>query len=104
MILKFFNKNFYINLFFVFFIFTSDRLSKVYIINESLKNLEDFIFRSTYLNIRLIWNEGIAFGLFSFDDKFLYHSLSILILLIILTIIYMIVKSKGSKKFSIFSP
>ena len=101
MILKFFNKNFYINLFFVFFIFISDRLSKVYIINESLKNLEDFIFRSTYLNIRLIWNEGIAFGLFSFDDKVLYHSLSILILLIILTIIYMIVKSKGSKKFSL---
>ena len=101
MILKFFNKNFYINLFFVFFIFISDRLSKVYIINESLKNLEDFIFRSTYLNIRLIWNEGIAFGLFSFDDKFLYHSLSILILLIILTIIYMIVKSNGSKKFSL---
>jgi signal peptidase II len=101
MILKFFNKNFYINLFFVFFIFISDRLSKVYIINESLKNLDDFIFRSTYLNIRLIWNEGIAFGLFSFDDKVLYHFLSIIILLIILTIIYMIVKSNGSKKFSL---
>ena len=101
MILKFFNKNSYINLFFVFFIFISDRLSKVYIINESLKNLEDFIFRSTYLNIRLIWNEGIAFGLFSFDDKILYHSLSILIFLIILTIIYMIVESNGSKKFSL---
>ena len=101
MILKFFNKNFYINLFFVFFIFISDRLSKVYIINESLKNLDDFIFKSTYLNIRLIWNEGIAFGLFSFDDKVLYHFLSIIILLIILTIIYMIVKSNGSKKFSL---
>ena len=101
MILKFFSKNFFINLFFVFLIFISDRLSKIYIINESLKNLDNFILKSTYLNIRLIWNEGIAFGLFSFDDKFLYHSLSLLILVIILVIIYMIIKSEGLKKFSL---
>jgi signal peptidase II len=101
MILKFFSKNFYVYLFFVFFIFISDRLSKIYIINESLKNIDNFILKSTYLNIRLIWNEGIAFGLLSFDDKVLYHSLSILILIIILTIIYMIIKSNGSKKFSL---
>ena len=101
MILRFFSKKFYIYLFFVFLIFISDRLSKIYIINESLKNLDNFILKSTYLNIRLIWNEGIAFGLFSFDDKFLYHSLSLLILLIILVIIYMIIKSEGLKKFSL---
>ncbi len=101
MILKFFSKNFYIYLFFVFFIFISDRLSKIYIINESSKNLDNFILKSTYLNIRLIWNEGIAFGLLSFDDKLFYHSLSILILIIIFIIIYMIIKSNGSKKFSL---
>jgi signal peptidase II len=101
MILRFFSKKFYIYLFFVFLIFISDRLSKIYIINESLKNLDNFILKSTYLNIRLIWNEGIAFGLFSFDDNFLYHSLSLLILVIILVIIYMIIKSEGLKKFSL---
>ena len=101
MILKFFSKNFYVYLFFVFFIFISDRLLKIYIINESLKNLDNFILKSTYLNIRLIWNEGIAFGLLSFDDKLFYHSLSILILIIIFIIIYMIIKSNGSKKFSL---
>ena len=101
MILRFFSKKFYIYLFFVFLIFISDRLSKIYIINESLKNLDNFILKSTYLNIRLIWNEGIAFGLFSFDDKALYHSLSLLILVIILVIIYMIIKSDGLKKFSL---
>ena len=101
MILRFFSKKFYIYLFFVFLIFISDRLSKIYIINESLKNLDNFILKSNYLNIRLIWNEGIAFGLFSFDDKALYHSLSLLILLIILVIIYMIIKSDGLKKFSL---
>ena len=101
MILRFFSKKFYIYLFFVFLIFISDRLSKIYIINESLKNLDNLILKSTYLNIRLIWNEGIAFGLLSFDDKFLYHSLSLLILVIILVIIYMIIKSEGLKKFSL---
>ena len=101
MILKFFKKNFYIYLFFVFLIFIFDRLSKIYVINESLKNLDNFIFKSTYLNIRLIWNEGIAFGLFSFDDKVLYHSISLLILFIILVIISMIIKSDGFKKFSL---
>ena len=101
MILKFFSKNFYIYLFFVFLIFISDRLSKAYIINESLKNFDNLILNSTYLNIRLIWNEGVAFGLFSFDDKALYHFLSLLILVIILVIIYMIIKSDGLKKFSL---
>ena len=101
MILRFFSKKFYIYLFFVFLIFISDRLSKIYIINESLKNFDNLILESTYLNIRLIWNEGIAFGLFSFDDMALYHSLSLLILAIILVIIYMIIKSDGLKKFSL---
>jgi len=101
MILRFFSKKFFIYLFFVFLIFISDRLSKIYIINESLKNLDNFILKSTNLNIRLIWNEGIAFGLLSFDDKALYHSLSLLILVIILVIIYMIIKSEGLKKFSL---
>ena len=101
MILRFFSKKFYIYLFFVFLIFISDRLSKIYIINESLKNLDNFILKSTYLNIRLIWNEGIAFGLLSFDDMALYHSLSLLILVIILLIIYVIIKSDGLKKFSL---
>ena len=101
MILRFFSKKFYIYLFFVFLIFISDRLSKIYIINESLKNFDNLILESTYLNIRLIWNEGIAFGLLSFDDKALYHSLSLLILVIILVIIYMIIKSDGLKKFSL---
>jgi len=101
MILKFFNKNFYIYLFFIILIFVSDRLSKIYVIKETLGNLDNYILKSTYLNIRLIWNEGIAFGLFSFDDKVLYHSLSLLILVIIVAIIYMIIKSDGFKRFSL---
>ena len=101
MILNFFNKNFYIYLFFVFLIFISDRFSKIYVINESVKNFDNFILKSAYLNIRLIWNDGIAFGLFSFDNKILYNLLSLLILIIILSIIYMIINGNGFRRFSL---
>ena len=101
MIFKYFNKKIYIYSFFIFLIFISDRLSKIYIINESLKNFDNLILKSTYLSIRLIWNEGIAFGLFSFDKNILYHSLSFLIFIIILILLFMIIKSDGFKKFSL---
>jgi len=101
MSIKFLNKHFYINLSLVFFIFISDRLSKIYVINESTKNSNDYILESKYLNIRLIWNEGVAFGLFSFDDKVLYHSLTLLISIIILVIFYMIITNSGLKKYSL---
>jgi len=101
MTFKFLNKNFYINLSLIFLIFISDRLSKFYIINESAKNLGNFILETNYLNIRLIWNEGIAFGLLSFNSRFFYNSLSILILVIILIILYMITQNNGLKKYSL---
>ena len=96
----FFNKNFYINLSLIFLIFISDRLSKIYIINESVKNLDNFILESSYLNIRLIWNEGIAFGLFSFETNLYYNLISFLIGAIILLIVIISKKSKGIEKIS----
>ena len=53
------------------------------------------------MNISLIWNEGIAFGLFSFGEKTLYNFLTILICIIILAIVFMIIKNKGFKKYSL---
>ena len=99
MILKFFNKNFYVYLFFVFLIFISDRLSKIYIINESFKNLDNFILKSTYLNIRLIWNQGIAFGLMSLESNTAYNILTFFILIICIIILYVGFKEKGFKKY-----
>ena len=53
------------------------------------------------MNISLIWNEGIAFGLLSFDQENLYNFLTILIILIIFYIFLMILKSDGLKKISL---
>ena len=69
MILKNLNKNFLVNLFLVLSIFLLDRLSKIYVIYLDKKFLGSEIFSSKYLNINLIWNDGIAFGLFPFEKN-----------------------------------
>ena len=101
MILKNLNKSFLINISFIFLIFLLDRISKIYVINLDKKLLGSEIFSSKYLNISLIWNEGIAFGLLSFDQENLYNLLTLLIILIILIIFRMILKSSGLKKIAL---
>ena len=96
-----FGKNFFINSSLVILIFLIDRISKIYVINLDEKLTESEIFSSKFLNIYLVWNEGIAFGLFSFDEGKLYNFLTILISLILLIILYLIFKSKGFAKYSL---
>ncbi len=95
------NKNFLINLLTVIIIFSLDRISKFYVILQSEKNLSYDLFESKFLNINLVWNEGIAFGLLSFDKNHLYNLLTILIIVLIIIIFFMILKSKGLKKYSL---
>ena len=97
---NYFNKNFFINFFLIIFIFFLDRISKFYVISQSEKNLSADLFTSKFLNISLIWNEGIAFGLLSFDQSYFYNFLTILIIIIIIVIFFMILKSEGLKKYS----
>jgi signal peptidase II len=47
----------------------------------------------------LIWNKGIAFGLFSFDEVFLYNILSLMISVIIIILVIMSLKNNGFKKY-----
>ena len=101
MIEKNLRKNFIINSLIVFSIFLLDRLSKIYVIYLDKKFLGSEIFSSKFLDINLIWNDGIAFGLFSFDDKMLYDILTILILIVIIALIFMTLGSQGAKKYSL---
>ena len=94
-------KNFYINLSLVILIFLIDRISKIYVIFLDNKFLGSEIFSSKYLNITLIWNEGIAFGLLNFEKNYLYNILTIFILTVIILILFMIIKTEGLKKFSL---
>ena len=84
----------------IFFIFLTDRASKLLIIN-SPKTYEQYgISITPFLNFNLIWNEGIAFGLFSFDQKLYYNFLTIFICLITVVIIWLMFRSKGFEKLS----
>ena len=101
MIEKILTKSFIINSLLVFSIFLLDRLSKIYVIYLDKKFLGSEIFSSKFLNIVLVWNEGIAFGLFSFDENYLYNILTVIILLIIIIIFFMMIRNKGIKKYSL---
>jgi signal peptidase II len=75
---------FNISLFSIIIIFLVDRISKFYIITLSKKNFDQEIFQSEYLNLVLIWNDGIAFGLLSLQESYLYNLITLLIGFIIL--------------------
>ena len=99
MITKYLTKNFYINTIIVFLIFILDRFSKIYVVNLDKVNYSPELYKSKFLNINLIWNEGIAFGLLSFDQSNFYNLLSLLIAIIVLFIFFMIIKNNNIKKY-----
>ena len=85
----------------VLVIFLIDRVSKIYILKiAELENIVD-IYLTNYLNLYLIWNKGIAFGLLSINESLIYNSISLVIALIILTILVMLIKSTGLKRYSL---
>ena len=81
-------------------IFLLDRISKIYVIHLDEILLNSEIIASKFINIQLIWNEGVAFGLFAFDDKSFYNLITGFIIIIILTLIYFIRKTRGIEKYS----
>ena len=101
MIFKFLSKNFYISFSIVALIYFLDRLSKIYVIELDKNNLGSDIFNSAYLNIVLIWNKGIAFGLLSFSESYLYNIISLIIAIIIIVLIIMSLKNQGFKRYSL---
>jgi signal peptidase II len=101
MIFKFLSKNFYISFSIVALMYFLDRISKIYVIQLDKNNLGSDIFNSAYLNIVLIWNKGIAFGLLSFSETYLYNVISLIIAIIIIVLVIMSLKSQGLKRYSL---
>ena len=85
----------------ILIIFFIDRIFKIYILEiAELENKVD-IYITSYLNFYLIWNKGVAFGLFSFEQNIIYHLISFVIFIISIVLIYMITKSDKLKKYSL---
>jgi signal peptidase II len=83
----------------ILFIFLADRISKLYMLSilEDLGNVEIKI--NSYINLILVWNSGIGFGLFSFEQSEMYNLMTILIIFINLLIVYLIIKSKDKSAY-----
>ena len=90
-------KKILLNLLALIFIFALDRISKLYIIKLAEINNSVDIYLSSYLNLNLIWNRGIAFGMLSFDESVIYNFITILIIIVNLIILIMIVRSNDIK-------
>ena len=97
-----FNKKFFVTSIVIAVCFLLDRISKIYIINAFVENDFKDQFINEFLNFTLIWNKGIAFGLFQSEALF-YHFISTVILSIIFFIIFLIIKSKSVSEIVFFS-
>lgn len=82
-------------------IFFVDRISKIYIVKISTLESKVDIYLTEYVNFYLIWNKGIAFGLFSFNESFIYNLITGIIIIISIIILIMIYKNSGFKKISL---
>jgi len=92
-------KKILLNLVLIIILFLIDRISKIYILKLAELNNAVDIYITPYLNLYLIWNKGVAFGLISFDDQFIYNLITFVIALIIITLIVVTAKSKDIKKY-----
>ena len=70
------------------FCFALDRLSKIYILNILNSEGQVNFYINQYLNIYLVWNTGIGFGLFSSEDKIFYNLFTAIIIIINFVIVY----------------
>ncbi len=95
------SRNIFIDLSIVSIIFILDRVSKIFVLNLNQNSFSNEIYSSNFLNIRLFWNDGIAFGLFSSNELNFYNILTFIIIFVILVIFYMTTKNKGLKKYSL---
>ena len=94
---NFINKKIIIYFFITLFIFTLDRISKIYVINIAETYGKVDIYLNQFINIILVWNTGIGFGLLSFEKQFIYNLITLIIVLVNFVILYLGVKASNFK-------
>ena len=93
--INFINKKIIIYFLITLFIFTLDRISKIYVINIAETFGKVDIYLNQFINIILVWNTGIGFGLLSFEKQFIYNLITLIIVLVNFVILYLGVKSSN---------
>ena len=77
-------------------IFFLDRISKIKIINHQLD--KERVYINDFINLDLVWNTGIGFGLLSSNSSIIYNSITGLIGIILIVLVFMIIKSNLIEK------
>ena len=92
-------KTFFLNFIILIIIFLIDRISKFYILKLAEVESSVDIYITSYLNFFLIWNKGIAFGLLSVNESMIYNSITIMIALIVIVILFMMWKNDNIQRY-----
>ena len=77
-------------------IFSLDRITKIYLLNLQENGMDIDFYINSFLNIYLIWNTGVGFGLASMETNIYYHALTLFIAMINFALIYFLFKTKGT--------
>jgi len=91
------NRKIYLNLSIILSIFLIDQFSKFYVINHLSPDRSE-VYLTNFLNLQLIWNNGIAFGLLSFDSNF-YYNIITLIIFVVIFILILFIKNLDSNSY-----
>ena len=82
-------------------LFFIDRISKIYLINLQSTGTDVDYYIYPFLNIYLVWNTGIGFGLFSIESSTIYHALTFIIAIVNIILLVFLIKSKGLNSYLI---
>ena len=93
------NTKIFIYIALILLVLALDRISKSIILNILENDGKVDIYINSFFNLFLVWNKGIGFGLFSFDQNYIYNGITIFIFIINLIIVYLIYKEKSPKTY-----
>ena len=92
-------KIFFINFIILITIFLIDRISKFYVLKLAEVEGSVDIYITPYLNLFLIWNKGVAFGLFAADGSMIYNAITVMIAFIVIVILFMMWKNDNIQRY-----
>ena len=82
-------------------IFLLDRATKIYLITLQTNGIDIDFYILPFLNFYLMWNTCIGFGLASMEANIYYHTLTLIIILVNIGLIFFLIKSKGAYSYLI---
>ena len=92
-------KIFFLNFIILITIFLIDRISKFYILKLAEVEGSVDIYITPYLNLFLIWNKGVAFGLFEANGSMIYNAITVMIAFIVIVILFMMWKNDNIQRY-----